>query len=225
MSMQFAITIRAKKLGVLMRDARLSQGKSLEDCAKALGILPATIEAYEFGDQSPSLPEMELFAYHLGISMEHFWGQVTMSEGGNGRQKFDPRQLISLRQRIIGVQIRKARIESQLSIEEMSGATAIPAARLESYELGEAPIPVPELEMLINTLRLSIRDFQDRTGPVGSWFHQQRAMKDFSELSPELQLFVSKPVNRPYLEIAQRLSEMPVDRLRTVAEVLLEITL
>jgi hypothetical protein len=41
----------------------------------------------------------------------------------------------------------------------------------------------------------------------------------------DLQTFVSKPINRPYLELAQRLSEMSVDKLRSVAEGLLEITL
>jgi len=60
---------------------------------------------------------------------------------------------------------------------------------------------------------------------VGVWFSQQSALKGFQGLSPEMQAFVSKPVNRPYLELAQRLSEMSVEKLRTVAEVLLEITL
>jgi hypothetical protein len=44
-------------------------------------------------------------------------------------------------------------------------------------------------------------------------------------LPVELQDFVSKPINRPYLEIAHRLSEMPADQLRAVAEGLLAITL
>jgi len=37
--------------------------------------------------------------------------------------------------------------------------------------------------------------------------------------------FVLKPINLPYLELAKRLSEMSVDKLRDVAEGLLEITL
>jgi hypothetical protein len=41
----------------------------------------------------------------------------------------------------------------------------------------------------------------------------------------ELQSFVVKPINQPYLELAQRLSEMSVEKLRAVAEGLLEITL
>ena len=40
----------------------------------------------------------------------------------------------------------------------------------------------------------------------------------------EMQVFVSKPINRPYLELAMRLNDMSVDKLRGVAEGLLEIT-
>ena len=50
-------------------------------------------------------------------------------------------------------------------------------------------------------------------------------MEDFTDLPLEMQAFISKPINMPYLELAQRLSEMSVDRLRGVAEGLLEITL
>jgi hypothetical protein len=73
--------------------------------------------------------------------------------------------------------------------------------------------------------RLSMRDFRDQSGPVGRWAIQKKALEDFSELPLEMQQFISKPVNLPYLELAQRLSEMSVDRLRGVAEGLLEITL
>ena len=96
---------------------------------------------------------------------------------------------------------------------------------MESYELGLQPVPVPDLDALAFALGCTVRDFQDQHGPVGVWFTQQYALKDFQSLSPEMQAFVSKPVNRPYLEMAQRLSEMSVEKLRMVAEVLLEITL
>jgi hypothetical protein len=40
----------------------------------------------------------------------------------------------------------------------------------------------------------------------------------------ELREFVSLPVNRPYLELAMKLSGMSRDKLRSVAENLLDIT-
>ena len=35
-----AISIRAKKLGVLIQDARLATRKSMEECAEAIGFSP-----------------------------------------------------------------------------------------------------------------------------------------------------------------------------------------
>jgi hypothetical protein len=49
-------------------------------------------------------------------------------------------------------------------------------------------------------------------------------MQKFLDLPPEVQQFVAKPVNRPYLELAMRLSDLSAEKLRAVAEVLLEIT-
>jgi hypothetical protein len=64
----------------------------------------------------------------------------------------------------------------------------------------------------------------DQTGTIGTWKAQQQAFSKFKELPNELQDFVCKPVNRPYLELAMRLSDLSVEKLRSVAEGLLEIT-
>jgi transcriptional regulator with XRE-family HTH domain len=116
-------------------------------------------------------------------------------------------------------------MQAGLTITELALRAGIADEKLTAYELGESPIPIPELEILANELSKTIKDFQDARGPIGGWIKQQRAMQHYADLSPELQDFISKPVNRPYLELAQRLSEMSVERLRSVAEGLLEITL
>jgi transcriptional regulator with XRE-family HTH domain len=220
-----AISIRSKKLGVLIRDSRLSHNKTVGECAMAIGVSPETFEDYELGEQSPSLPEAELLAFFLNMPFEHFWGATALSEGEDAPNKINPQQLVGLRQRMIGVQIRQTRMGANLTLENIADRAGISADKLEAYEMGEKPIPMPVLEALVVSLNLSIREFQDRHSQIGQWFIQQRAIKDFLDLPPEVQGFVCKPVNRPYLELAQRLSEMSVDRLRTVAEVLLEITL
>ncbi len=53
---------------------------------------------------------------------------------------------------------------------------------------------------------------------------QQKAIQEFLLLPLELQNFVSKPINRPYLELAKKLSGMSTDKLRSLAEDILEIT-
>jgi transcriptional regulator with XRE-family HTH domain len=225
MANSLALVIRAKKLGVLIRDARQSAGKRIDECASAIGVSDETFQSYEMGSLSPSLPELELLAFYLNTPLEHFWGSQTISTGSLSARQIDLAQLMDLRQRMIGARLRKSRLEADLSLDELSDRTGIPAKQLEAYEYGQASVPLPTLEMLTDLLNIPMKECFDKQGPVGQWANQQRLIQDFLGLPPELQAFVSKPVNLPYLELAQRLSEMSVDKLRLVAEGLLEITL
>lgn len=65
-----AMSIRAKKLAVLMRSARQNAGKSASECADALGISLEEYESFELGETSPSLPQTELLAYSLNVPLE-----------------------------------------------------------------------------------------------------------------------------------------------------------
>lgn len=219
------LVIRAKKLGVLIKDARISAGKSVQECAQALGVSEEVFQAYEAGDSSPSLPEVELLAFFLQSPVEHFWGGETLKVEKETSAGINPQVLLGLRQRMVGVLLRKARLDTDQGIEVLSGKTGVPVEMIQAYEMGEKPIPVPELEALAAALGYSTRHFQDQRGPIGNWMIEQRAIRDFKKLPTDLQAFVAKPVNRPYLEMAQRLSEMSVEKLRAVAEGLLEITL
>lgn len=219
------LAIRAKKLGILIRDARLASGKSVDECAQVTGVPVETFEAYELGEESPSLPELEVLAYFLNTPLEHFWGKKSISEDKPAITKLNLEQLVSLRQRMIGALIRQERLQASLTLESMAGKLEITPGRLESYEFGESPIPVPFLDVITSELNQPVESFQDRHGPVGAWIAQNNVTQDFLSLPPELRSFVSKPINRPYLELALRLSEMSVEKLRAVAEGLLEITL
>jgi transcriptional regulator with XRE-family HTH domain len=219
------ISLRGRKLGVLIREARLSSGTTAEECARAIGVTLEKYESYENGELSPSLPEMELLAFSLDIPFEHFLGDSTLSDSQNAAQKINAEQLIRLRQRLIGVLIRQGRMENSLSLEALAEKTGISTRNLAEYEMGEAAVPLPELEILASALNRPIRDFQDKHGPIGAWATHRRAIQELKEMPPELQIFICKPINRPYLELAQRLSEMSVEKLRAVAEGLLEITL
>ena len=217
-------TIRTKKLGVLIRDARLVNGKSLVECAQAVGVTPERFENFELGIESPSLPEIELLAYTIRVPLEHFWGNELLHKNGK-TATLDAGQVKTIRQKMIGALIRKARIASGLTPEAAASEADLPVEKLNAYELGELAIPIPDLEIITQIYDTSILEFQDRHGPVGVWFAEQKAAQEFHELPAELQGFVCKPINRPYLELAIRLSEMSVDKLRGVAEGLLEITL
>ncbi len=219
------ITLRSKKLGLLIRDMRLAQRRSLEECAQAIGVTPDTFRAYEEAERSPSLPELEALVYYLQVPIQRFWSDTLAAGSAQPGEKFDLHRLYDLRQRMIGARLRKEREKTNYTIQDLAQETGIAAGQIEAYELGESPIPVPVLDVLLTALSSRVEVFFDQGGPVGSWLTSQKAIEKFLDLPKELQDFVCQPVNRPYLELAIKLSEMSKERLRSVAEGLLDITL
>ena len=219
-----SIEIRTRKLGLLIADSRQAAGKTIEQCAQAMAVSPEIYRGFETGETSPSLPQLESLAYFLDVPLEHFWGNSTLNTRIGAEQLNNLESLLRLRQRVIGTMVRMARTRANLGIAELAEKTAIPADQLDRFERGEVPIPLPELEALSNVLGMRVEEFFDKRGPVGAWRAQQQNITRFIELPPEIQAFVSSPVNVPYLELAMRLSELNVEKLRAVAENLLEIT-
>ena len=219
------ITIRAKKLGLLIRDARLAERRSVKECAEALGIKNGLFRSYEEGTRSPSLPELETLVFYLKISINKFWGKEVESDASSPVESLDTPRLIALRHRMIGVLLRQERTRVNMTVKHISDETAISQSRLKAYELGSKPVPLPELEMILDLMGSRIESFFDRSGPIGEWMTSQEAMQRLLDLPVEIQEFVCRPVNRPYLELAMKLSSMSKDKLRSVAEGLLDITL
>lgn len=224
MSVPTAIEIKAKKLGVLIRSARQNSRQTPAESAQLLGISADEFQSFELGEKAPSLPQLEILAYHWGLPVEYFWQNELLAGDVQNSTQLNHQLLVGLRQRIIGVMLRKARIERKISLSELSAATGIAAEQINAYELSQQAIPVPELETLAEKLGASLKQYRDQHGPLGTYFNQQQAVADFKDLPENLQVFVSRPINRPFLELAQRLSEMDVKKLRSVAENLLEIT-
>ncbi len=219
------ITLRAKKLGLLIRDARTSERRSVKECAEAIGVKAGVFRAYEEGVRSPSLPELETLVYYLKLPITRLWASDVRSDAPSPIESLDMPRLISLRQRIIGALLRQERTNANVSLRHIMNETGIPQARLKAYELGTKAIPVPELEVILMVVGSRIETFFDQSGPVGQWMTSQNAMQKFLDLPAELQDFVCQPVNRPYLDLAMKLSSMSKEKLRSVAEGLLDITL
>ncbi len=62
MTIQVQVSVRSRKLGVLIRDARLAARKTIPECAQAMGVTGGVFRAYEEGRRAPSLPELEMLA-------------------------------------------------------------------------------------------------------------------------------------------------------------------
>jgi len=224
MSIQAQVSIRMKKLGVLIHDARLAARRSIPECAEAIGVTSGVFRAYEAGHRAPSLPEMEVLAYFLDLPFRRFWSKEAVSDDTSPTEALNLPVLVGVRQRMIGALLRQARLKASISPKALSEQSGISTSRIRAYELGERPIPLPELEGLMSLLNGQVESLFDQTGPAGQWLSQQQAIQDFKKLPPELQDFVCKPVNRPYLDLALKLSELSTEKLRAVAENLLDIT-
>jgi len=225
MSLQVQITLRTHKLGVLIRDARTAARKTIPEVASAMGISTALLRSYEEGRKAPSLPELEVLAYYLNLPIQHFWSGEALSDDAARTEPINLTQLVSLRQRIIGTLLRQKRLQTSISLKGLAYETGVSQARIRAYEQGDVSIPLPELEAMLTVIGGRVEVFFDQNGPIGKWMNEQAAIQEFLKLSPELRAFVCLPVNRPYLELALNLSQLSAERLRSVAEGLLDITL
>jgi len=224
MESKIRISLRSKTLGVLLQDARLAARLSAKDCAAAIGISTSTYGSYERGTKAPSLPELEALSMFFNLPISHFWGTEAISDDPSPVEEIDLARLVGVRQRLIGALLRQARQEAGFSMNALAKEAGLPKSRITAYELGERPIPVPELEVLLSVLESNVEDFFDQSGPIGQWMMRQNAIMDFLDLPAELQEFVRQPVNRPYLELARNLSDFSAEKLRSVAEGILDIT-
>ncbi len=221
---QQALKIRAKKLGVLMVDARLASRRTLDECARSINVSVERLQQYEAGEASPSLPEIEAYAYFLEIPLDHFWNNQSLAESTQHDRRIELSRLAPLRQKMIGALLRQARTQANQSIKDVAQKTGFDEALITQYELGERPIPLPDLDTIATSLDVRIEQLFDQKGPVGAWRAEQQAVQQFLELPPELQEFLCKPINRPYINLALHLSELSAEKLRMIAESLLEIT-
>jgi len=217
--------LRARVLGVLLRDARQANNLSAAELAAALGEAEATVQAWELGTESPSLPQLELIAYRLNLPISHFFGSQMLERKRQPDLSVSPQEYTLLRQRVIGIRLTLARREARLSLEELAKLSGTDAETLSAYEFGQMPVPFPQLASLAMALRKAPNYFLEDIGQLGAWLALQEAYDRFCELPEEIRAFVSQPNSLPYLEIALRLSQLPLSELRAVGEKILDITL
>ncbi len=216
--------LRARMVGVLIQDARLSAKRSIEECALLLRVEPAQVQAWEYGESVPSLPQLELLASFLGVPVSHFWGTETISDSQDQRTDANT-QYLALRDRMIGALLRQAREEAGHSLETLSETSQIAVEQIERYELGETPLPIHELSVLANAVNKNLSYFLESSSYIGRLLASREEWKHFTNLPDDVRQFAANPVNIGFIEIAIMLSKMPTDKLRQVGESMLEITM
>lgn len=216
--------IRRKMLGVLIRDARLNAARTVEDCARLLNVEPQVVEAWEYGDESPTLPHLELLAYYLDVPVSHFWGQKTLEMDKSSKGAVQ-NEYMALRNRMIGALLRQAREEAELSYEDVSERSQIPIETLQHYEIGNLPIPMHELVILSGIVNRNMSFFLESSSYVGELLRYREDWKHFVDLDPEVREFAANPLNIGFIKIAITFSQMSAEQLRKAAEGMLEISM
>ncbi|MBK8985671.1 MAG: helix-turn-helix transcriptional regulator [Chloroflexi bacterium] len=212
---------RAQMLGSLIRDARLYAGREPEETAVVLSLTPETYAQIETGEYATSLPELEVLALFLKVPMGYFWGRDELVTP----RPVDYQSLIAIRHRVIGVMLRQLRLQARQTQKDFAAMLGLDEAAIAAYETGATAVPYLHLEQISRHLNVPITYFvDDQHGPLGRHEAEQRLQKIFSELGPDMQAFLTNPTNVTYMQTAKILSEMDVQRLRQVAESILDIT-
>lgn len=222
------VTIQPKfvHLGKMLSEKRMETGLSVEECARFINREASEYENFESGSDYPSLIELEALAYLFNVLPESFWeDQPEQQESLADKTALNFEMIARIRRRTIGLNLRQARIEAGVTTDMLVDQLKIKPEDLNAYEMGLRNIPVDQLALAAEICGASLDAFLDRKSPIGSWAENHRMAANLSAMPYELKEFVSRPINQPYLELAKKLSEMPVHQLREIAEGLLEITL
>jgi transcriptional regulator with XRE-family HTH domain len=218
-----AFAIRRKIIGVLLQGARLKAGRTKKECALVIGVTPGMLSAYEEGRRDISLPELELLAYYLHVPVTSFLegddeSLVSLDSPPSA-------QVITLRNRIIGVLLREAREKKGKSQKDIAQVLGCKPRRIGQYEAGQTPVPVSYLEVLVDELDVPLSHFLDEgVGKIGERELEDRQLEAWRMLPEDVREFVVQPTSLTYLRVAMHLAEMPADTIRKLAEGLLEIT-
>jgi transcriptional regulator with XRE-family HTH domain len=224
MQSKLAASIRSKKLGILIKDARLFIGKTKKECGQMIGISGGAFNSIENGKRSISLPELEILANNFSLPIKYFFQDELQTEKDQSDLLFNPEETNSSNIKI-GEVISQAFSESNMTYKELLEKTGISGSRMKKYQRGDSAVPIPELEILCNLFNIWIYDLIDDSTGSGKKAIENQAVEAFRKLDPALQDFISKPVNNPYLEVAKKLSSLSSEQLRSIAEGLLEITI
>lgn len=223
MPSQQVLILRTKILGAVLREARLQAGKSMRDAGEFIGVSSSTISSYERGKKGVSLPELELLAYYYQIPIPDILSGTLPAQEEEIDHDLD--RFLTLRNKMIGAELRQQRENAGITIRQMGETLGIPTGRVSAYEHGKRAIPVSELEAIAEIFGQSVTEYIDEDGPVGDWIKERKAFQAYQSLPPVMQAFLANPDSERYLSLAKQLSDISVDKLRVLADTLQDITL
>lgn len=220
-----AVILRRKILGVKIRYARTRAGVNLQEVGEALGVSADVIADVEFGDRDVTLPQLEVMALLFDMPIVYFLSDTDFEDT---HRNYPTQEAIALRQRVVGALLRQARVEGGRSQEQVAEYLGVSTEFVSNCELGQAEMPLMQLQALSGYLGVSLDYFLDEglstsqsNGQAGPGLEE---LSQFAELPKEIREFLLNPANLLYIKIAMSLSSLSAETLRALAEGLLEVT-
>ncbi len=215
--------IRRKILGVVLEKARTRSGKTIKECAEAIGVSPSYLAKVEKGEKDLDLAQLEVLARFLNLSPLMLWeGEL---EGSSSGPSFPlSEEVVKVRRKIIGLLLEKARVQAGKSLSEAARLLGVSTRTLRAYESGDKPVPLPQLEILADFYGVG-KEFFLQQALFSEEDELRKEIENFLKLPEEIRKFVANPSNILYLRSALYLSRLSTEALREFAASLLDITL
>ena len=206
-----------------IKNIRKSMQMSLHDCAKILGTSTKRYLAFEQGEESLSLPELEILALYFGIPvMDCLQGQV------NSCIRFS---LLEGNKRSVYIQLREKWIRSRLILEiennnikldELAEVLDIPVDKLNGYKNGDFSIPVNDLQIICTYLDLPLNDLFPELA-LNELEGQQPIRQAAGQWNPEFpqDKVAARASEALYNQLLAALKEMPEEDQAQAAKALL----
>ena len=146
-------------LNLKIKGIRKSMQMSLHDCAKVLGTSTNRYLAFEQGEESLSLPELEILAFYFGIPvMECLEDQINSSLRFSLLKDEKRTAYIHLREKWIRSRLIMEMEENESDLADLSEELNIPQEKLNGYRNGELPIPLNHLQVICTHFQLPLDD-------------------------------------------------------------------
>ena len=146
-------------IGAQLQRARETAARSINDCAQLVGISARRYAAYEADAKEPTMPELEQLALYLQVSVDDLFGDVEIAPLVPTPD--EAAEVMRLRARIIGAQLRKARTDRGEMIAATAQSVGMRITDLERFERAEKPLPIGKLAQLAHHLGLQRSDLLD----------------------------------------------------------------
>jgi transcriptional regulator with XRE-family HTH domain len=144
--------VRQKIMGVLLRHARQTAGRSQTELASSLHIPTSRYAQYEHGQREITLPELEVVAELCDVPLGFFFDHSAAVED-DGVAALTP-AIPRLQRKLVGLQLRQARQCAGKSHKEIAEALGIPPRHVSEYESGERDVPPEQRSALAAHLNM-----------------------------------------------------------------------